>query len=426
MNCTNEYISQMVCDRRRIHKRPEEGWTEFETTAFVAQRLRALGLKVLLGPKIINKDFVMGRNPDLVAKAMERAKAHGVSSELLDEMQGYTGVVGILETGRPGPVTAFRVDLDCVCVQETADPHHEANAGGYASERLNLMHACGHDGHTAVALSTAAWAKAHESELKGTLKFLFQPAEEGTRGAEPMAESGIVDDVDFLICSHIGTGYKVGEMCVCRTGFLATTKMDVHFLGRAAHACTAPEKGRSALLAACSAAVMMAGIPRSGQGDTRISIGRINAGEGRNVVPVNGLLQLETRGSSEEVNNFMVDNVRRIVEGVARAYEVQAEIEQVGHATTLIADESVTNELLEIARSIPFFTKTEINNNIKGSEDCTLLVKRVNEHGGKCGFFIFGCNEHGHHKGDFCIQDEQSLKEAFEIDTRFIALKNSL
>lgn len=422
--CTPNYVKQMVDDRRRIHKRPEEGWTEFETTAFVVERLRSLGLKVLVGRSVINPDFVMGRDSALVEKAEARARECGVSEELLREMDGYTGAVGILETGRPGPVTALRVDLDCVCVTETTDPQHEANAGGYASERPGLMHACGHDGHTAVGLAVATWAKANEDALCGTLKFIFQPAEEGTRGGEPLAESGIVDDVNYLLCSHIGTGYRIGEIGVCPKGFLATAKFDIHFTGKASHAGTAPEKGRSALLAACSTATMLAGISRSAQGDTRISIGKLVAGEGRNVTPVHAYMQIETRGASEEVNRFMVENVKRIVEGCERAYDVEAKLEMVGHATTLIADEGVTADLVKIAQSIPFIHKVNLNDGISGSEDCTMIGKRVIEHGGKVGFFIFGCNEHGHHKGDFCIQDEQSLPEAFEMDVRFISLKN--
>lgn len=424
MYATEQIIGQMVADRRHIHKRPEEGWTEFETTAFVVERLRALGLEVLTGPRILNTAFAMGRDPALVKAAEDRARRAGVSEALLAEMDGWTGAVAVFDTGRPGPVTAFRADLDCVCVEETKDPAHEANVGGFASECPGLMHACGHDGHTAVLLSVAKWVKDHADELCGRFKFLFQPAEEGTRGGEPLAESGIADDIDYLVGSHVGTGYKLGEIAVCHRGFLATTKLDVRFTGRAAHAGTAPEKGRSALLAAASCATLLSGISRSAQGDTRISIGRLVAGEGRNVVPVNAYLQLETRGSSEEVNQFMVDNVRRIVAGTAQSFEVEASVEPVGHATVLEADDEVTDDLLAVAREIPFIHKVERNDGIAGSEDVTMICRRVRAHGGKVGFYIFGCNEHGHHKGDFCLQDEESLREAFEMDVRFLLRKN--
>ena len=155
------YTTEMVQFRRRIHKRPEEGWTEFETMNIVVSRLRELGFKVVMGTKAVNPNFVMGRDPERVAKAMQRAKDHGVCQAFLDETEGYTGCVGIWETGRPGPVTLFRHDMDCVLVQESHDAQHESVAGGYCSERDGLMHACGHDGHTSVGLGVAHWIADH-------------------------------------------------------------------------------------------------------------------------------------------------------------------------------------------------------------------------------------------------------------------------
>ena len=426
MNCNEHYTAEMVANRRHIHQRPEEGWTEFETTAYLVQKLRSFGFEVLDGKAILNTDFVMGRDPELVAKAEKRALEHGVSQAFLDELQHYTGCVAIWKTGRPGPVTAFRYDIDCVLVQETDAPDHEANQGHFASERPGLMHACGHDGHMSVGLGVAQWIADHKDELCGTIKLLFQPAEEGTRGGLPLSESGLVDDVNYLVCAHIGTCCKLGEIGICAKGFLATTKLDIRFTGTPAHAGSNPEKGRSALLAACSAAQMMAGIPRSSQGDTRISIGRLDAGEGRNVVPAHAYMQVETRGTTEEVNAYMAAYVERIVKGAAEAYDVQSSIAKVGAATTLATDPDVVADLTSIAKSIPFIHSVDRYDNVSGSEDCTFLVRRVRAHGGKAGFFLFGCNQHGHHRGDFTIQDTQSLPEAFEMFTRFLQLKNQV
>lgn len=418
------YTNEMVQFRRQIHKRPEEGWTEFETMNIVVKHLRELGFKVEMGTKAINPKFVMGRDPELVAKAMQRAKEHGVSQEFLDETEGYTGCVGIWETGRPGPVTMFRHDMDCVIVQETDDPKHESNVGHYCSERDGLMHACGHDAHTSVGLGVAHWIVDHKDELCGTIKLLFQPAEEGTRGGLPMSESGLLDDVNYIVCCHIGTNCQLGEIGICRKGFLATAKIDLSFTGKPAHAGSDPEKGRSALLAACNVATTLAGIPRNGQGDTRISIGKLNAGEGRNVVPVHAKMQVEVRGQTEPVNQYMVDYVERITKGIAEAYDVQYTFEKVGAATTLETSDEVSDTLEAIAKDIPFVKRIVPSDGISGSEDCTWLIRKVLSHGGKGGFFIFGCNQHGHHKGDFEIQDEQSLPEAFEMLTRFLQAKN--
>lgn len=418
------YKAEMVRNRRHIHKRPEEGWTEFETTAFIVETLRNYSCEVLVGRAVINPDFVMGRDEKLVDAAIERARSRGVPEALLNEMGGFTGAVAVFRTGRPGPVTALRFDIDCVLVQETDDPKHEANAGGYASERPGLMHACGHDGHTAVGLSVAHWVNDHLDQLTGTIKLIFQPAEEGTRGASPLAESGIVDDVDNFVSSHIGTNCRLGEIGICFRGFLATTKIDIYFEGTPAHAGSNPEKGRSALLAAASSATMLAGIPRSGEGDTRISIGKLVAGSGRNVVPAHAYMQIETRGSTEAVNDYMVACAKQIVEGNALSYGVKATFEKVGEATTLVADEKLTADLTDIAKHIPFIHSVDRYDDVKGSEDCTMIGRKVRAHGGRMGFFMFGCNQNGHHRGDFAIQDEESLPEGFEMFAQFLMKEN--
>ena len=129
----------------------------------------------------------MGRSPKKVEAAIERAREAGVSEELLARMEGYTGAVAVLETGRPGPVTAWRCDIDCVLVTESCDASHLPAREGFASEYPGWMHACGHDGHASVGLALARWVMEHKDELVGTIKILFQPAEEGVRGAAAMA-----------------------------------------------------------------------------------------------------------------------------------------------------------------------------------------------------------------------------------------------
>ena len=118
----DSYVPEMVATRRKFHARPELGWTEFETTATVITRLRALGYQVLCGTQVVKPEAVLGRDEKLVAAAIERAKSAGVSDELLSEMGGYTGAVGILDTGRPGPTLAFRFDMDALPIQELQDP----------------------------------------------------------------------------------------------------------------------------------------------------------------------------------------------------------------------------------------------------------------------------------------------------------------
>lgn len=416
MEDNTKYYEEMVRNRRELHKRPEEGWTEFETTYFVVEFLKKLGLEVSIGKANINEKEVLGRDPQLVRDGMARALKHGVPQEFLDATEGYTGAVAVLDTGRPGPTTAFRADMDCVLVRETDDPEHLPNKLGFASERPGFMHACGHDGHTASGLALAHWIVDNKDKLCGRFRLIFQPAEEGTRGGYPMAQAGAVDGLDWFYGAHVGVYCGPGELGICTGGFLATTKIDIRFTGVPSHAGSDPEKGRSALTAAASAALMMQGIPRHGEGATRIAVGKLIAGEGRNVTPVHALLQVETRGSTHEINQFMAENVRRIAEGCADAVGVKVEVSKAGEATTLKTTEEGCRMLDAVCNEVaPGHVKTFDSCN--GSEDCTWLCRRAVEQGAQTGFFLFGCRHHGHHRSDFEIQDTESLPLALKVFT---------
>ena len=168
----------------------------------------------------------------------------------------------------------------------------------------------------------------------------------------------------------------------------------------------------------------MTGIPRNSRADTRISVGKLVAGEGRNVVPVHASMQIEVRAATEEVNAYMYDYVQRIIKGCAMAYDVTYTIEQVGAATVLDSDPEMVQSVLAIAKAIPTVQRAYVESGVSGSEDCSWLIRKVQAHGGKGTFFAFGCNQNGHHKGDFEIQDEQSLPNGFAVFTRFLEEKN--
>lgn len=424
MTNISQYVEQAVELRRKIHRRPEEGWTEFETTYLVVQTLESLGYSVRLGTQVIDPENVLGRSPELVNKAIERAQANGVPASFIKRTEGYTGVVAELVTGREGPVTAFRFDMDCVLVEESTQTDHEPYALGFASERPGLMHACGHDAHTATGLALAHWLVDNREALVGTIRLIFQPAEEGTRGAAAMAAAGVVDDVDWFFGAHVGVSCAPGEVGIVEKGFLATTKLDISFTGQASHAGAEPHKGKSALMAAAACALMLQGIPRHGEGDSRIAIGKLVAGEGRNVTPVHAFMQLEVRGQTAEVNDFMTENVYRIAQGVASAYGVEVKVTKVGQATTLTASPEANYVLRQAAEKIPDVRVLELNRG-GGSEDCSILVRRVQQRGGKAGFFFYGCRHKGHHRCDFDIQDTQNLPLALKMFVNILAITNS-
>ena len=354
------YVEEMTRLRREIHRRPEEGWTEFETQWKVFRALEALGWTIRMGLDVIRPEAVMGRNAELVEKAMVRAAEHGVPESFLKATGGYTGLTADFDTGCEGPVTGFRFDMDCVLVEELHDASHLPAAEGFDSEIPGHMHACGHDAHTATGVTLAHWITDHKDELKGRFRLIFQPAEEGTRGAAPMAAAGVVDDLNWFFGAHVGCNCRIGEASVVKKGFLATTKIDIEFTGVPSHAGSDPEKGRSALMAAAAAAVMMQGIPRHGEGDTRIAVGRLVAGEGRNVTPVHAFMQCETRGSTQEINEYMFESVRRIVEGCAASYGVECRVTKAGEATNFEATPAACDLAVEacVAREVGISSNT--------------------------------------------------------------------
>ena len=409
MAIDQKYVDEAVKVRRTLHRRPEEGWTEFETTYLIVQTLKSYGFEdIQFGKGLFDPAHALGRNEALIAKAEERAIEHGVPADFIKACEHFTGAMLTYDTGRPGKTVAFRVDIDCVKVEETQDPEHEANKEGFASEIPGNMHACGHDSHTASGLALAHWVADHKDELSGVIKIIFQPAEEGTRGASGMAASGIVDHVDYLFGLHVGGNCHLGQVSVIRNGFLATTKMDVHFTGAPSHAGSDPEKGRSALMAAADAALLFQGISRHSQGASRISVGTMHAGEGRNVTPVHAVMQIETRGATHEINQYMTERVKNIVEGVKQAYEVQGDVVKVGEGTTICVDEDACRIAEEVAEEV-VGKDNVIQSQPGASEDFTMMLRRAAEHGAKGAYFMFGCNHHGHHRANFEIQDTQSL-----------------
>ena len=409
------YHDQLINIRRELHQFPEEGWTEFCTTAYIVKYLRELGYEVLLGEKVVSRKDCLGRDQKLVAQAIETAKERGVCECLLNDMQELTGCCAVLDTGRPGPTVALRFDIDCNNVQESGADTHRATAEGWASKRPGLMHACGHDSHISSGLAVARWVMDHKDELNGKLKIVFQPAEEGVRGAAAVAASGIVDDCDFFLSSHIAMMAKTGEIITSPVGFLCTTKYDITFKGRPAHAGIEPNAGRNALAAACHCVTQLLGIPRHGSGMTRVNVGRIVAGEGRNVIPVNAKLVMEVRGETGDINKFMATETENIVQGVAKSFGVEYNIEKMGEAVDLFNDKELVDMLDDVCSKTEGVTKVLHEVNFGGSEDATILARRVQEKGGKAAYFVLGSDRAGgHHTAEFDI-DESSLDIGMKI-----------
>lgn len=422
MTCTCAYHDQLIEIRRHLHTMPEEGWSEFTTTAFIVGKLREYGYEVLLGKKVINPDNCLGRNLKVVEASLKLARENGVSEELLAEMDGLTGCVGVMDTGRPGPTLAIRFDIDCVPVTESTEDCHIPAREGFISKRPGLMHACGHDAHTSTGLAVAHWFADNVDQMNGKIKILFQPAEEGVRGAAGMAASGILDDADYFLGAHIAMMCKSGEVSVNPYGFLCTTKLDVTYTGRPAHAGVEPNAGHNAMAAACNAFVQLLGIARHGSGMTRINVGQLVAGEGRNVIPSHAVMKMEVRGETGEINQYMYDSAVNIIKGCALSQNCEYTIEKMGEAVDLTNDPELVKVLTEAVGNVEGMTARQDPMNFGGSEDATILARRVQAHGGKAAFFVLGADRpSGHHTAKFDI-DEKALDKGLAVWANAIKL----
>ncbi len=400
--------------RRDFHKFAESGWVEFRTASIVASKLSSWGFEVKAGREVIKEEARMGVPPLAFLKAQEqRALSQGADEEWLPAFSGgFTGVVGILDSGKPGPTVAFRVDMDALDLQESGDADHPPVAGDFVSVNDKMMHACGHDAHTSIGLGLAYVLSQRKEELHGRVKLIFQPAEEGVRGAKAMVEAGVVDDVDALFATHIGTGVPLGEVVCGAQGYLATTKMDVVYTGVASHAGGNPEEGRNALLAAASAAMNLHAISRHSGGNSRINVGVLEAGSGRNIIPNHATLKLETRGDTSEVNEYILARALDVIHGSAKMYGVESKIEIVGKAGSSDPSPELLPYIRSQASNVQGVESVVDTTSAGGSEDATYLMERVKENGGLASYLLFGTTlAAGHHNERFDI-DEEVMKIA--------------
>lgn len=403
--------NKLIAIRRDLHQYAETGWTEYRTASKVAVRLSELGYTIAIGKDVLEVDSCMGRpSAETAAKEAKRAVAQGADPIWVGKMAGsMTAVVGTMIFSDSGPTVAFRFDMDCNDVIESPKDKHLPAALGFQSKNAGCMHACGHDAHTAIGLLLAEYVAMHKGEWEGTLKLIFQPAEEGCRGAKGMADAGVVDDVDYFFAMHVGMGNKSGSLAAMAKGFLATTKLDAEFSGIASHAGASPEAGRNALLAACTAVLNLQAISRSSQGMTRINVGVLRGGTGRNVIPANAHLALETRGETTALNEYMKERAIAVLNGAAAMQGVTASFSEVGGATGATNDEELGEYVYNTAVASGLFEQVDQQAVAGGSEDCTYFMDRVAAHGGKAVYMILGMNIPAPHHNEYFDIDEAVL-----------------
>jgi len=314
--------------RRDLHRNPEPAWREFYTTARIVEELRERDLTDLyVGPDALATDDRMNVPDDEeLAEWEQRARDAGADPEIVDHLSGgYTGCVAVAERG-PGPVVGLRVDIDALPVTESEDADHVPAAerfrsGGRVHARLRPRRARD-DG-------ARGPRRGARLRLSGTLKVFFQPGEEQVAGGKPMAESGHLDDVDYLYAVHVGLDHPSGEVVCGVDGFLAVRHFLAEFTGEPSHAGARPEQGRNAVQAMAAAVQNLYAIPATPT-DRPVNAGLVGGGTATNVIPEESYIEGELRGATTELAEYMSQHADRILESAAEMHDCEVAVSREG------------------------------------------------------------------------------------------------
>lgn len=399
---------ELIRLRRHFHKYAEPAWMEFLTTAKIIEELKNYNLDLYYG-----KEIYFNKRMGLPEKSILESYKNSISISDIEKkeeiLDSYTGLIAVLDTKKIGPNIGFRFDIDANELCESNSLGHLPNILNFSSKNSFAMHACGHDAHMSIGIELAKILASNINKLKGKIIFIFQPAEEGVRGAYSLMNNPIIDKLDYLAGMHIGMDVKSGEIGVGSHGFLATKKIDIIFKGKATHAGASPEKGHNALLAASSAVLNFNSLAQHSMGEARINVGKLNAGSGRNIIANKAKIEMEIRGENENIISYLYDGVNRIVEGSAISYDCSYEIEIKGQAPSLISyDEEFIKNLRNYYKEKSYKL---VDANLKGSEDIAYLLNEVRKAGGKTVHFILGSNlKDSHHSEEFDINEKDMLR----------------
>lgn len=392
------------CDfRRDLHSYPEVGFCEFRTASLIASRLSGLGYEIRMGKDVMEPGSMIGvPSQSTLAAAQNRAIEHGGDPQSIARMErGMTGIVAEIRRG-PGPVIAMRFDIDALPVTESQAPAHRPHDLHFGSRVAGQMHACGHDGHSAIGIGLAEAALEPSTNWCGTLRLIFQPAEEGGRGARPMVDARVVDDADWFFALHLGCDLPSGNIACGASEMMFSAKWDVTFRGVAVHAAGNPENGRNALLAAAQALTAIHALPRHGQYATHVNVGRLEGGVARNVVPDTATMQLELRSSDGMALSQLQARARALLKGISEAHGCEMVLHEMGLTIGATASPRAANLVGEVARGMAGVHKVIDHWPLGGGDDAAFFVRRVQEHGGEAVYLILGSDlAAGHHASNF-------------------------
>ena len=362
--------------RRDFHAHPELGLDVHRTAGIVAEKLEALGLEVTTG----------------LAK---------------------TGVVGILRGKSDTPILLLRFDMDALPIQEENDVP-------YASKVPGKMHACGHDSHTAVGLSVAKLLSARTEELEGTIKFVFQPGEEGAGGAELMVADGVLEDPrpDFAMGMHVWNEKPVGWYALKPGPTMAGAQIFmVKITGKGGHG-AAPHQTVDPVVAAAHIITALQTIASRNVNPLEsvvVTVGRVVAGTAFNIIPQDVILEGTIRTFTPEVTSKVNQRFSEIVTSLSTAMNCQAEIDLQQVTYPVSNDPVLANLMKGVIEDIHPEGRIDLNHQTMGSEDFSFMMHDIPG----CFVFIGSANpdkglNYPHHHPKFNI-DEACLPYAVAI-----------
>ena len=290
---------------------------------------------------------------------------------------GRTGVVGILEGGKPGRVVALRADMDALPLKEQTDLE-------FRSKREGVMHACGHDGHVSMLLGAAMILAKHRRKLEGTVKFLFQPAEEAAEiggGAGPMIEDGAMNNpkVDHVFGLHVYTNFPSRTFAVREGPIMAASGIfKIHILGKGGHG-SAPHQTIDPVFVSAQVITALQGI-RSRMLDplepSVISVCSVHSGTRNNIIPDDAILEGTIRTLDEKTRRRVESLVPKIAKSVCKTFGANCEVEMQGAYPVTYNDPEVTKSVIGLLESIPG-TRTAIVPPLMIAEDFSFFLREA-------------------------------------------------
>jgi amidohydrolase len=366
--------------RRDFHIHPELGFREIRTGGIVAKELEALGIEVTKGV-------------------------------------GKTGVVGMLEGAKPGPTLLLRFDMDAL-------PINEETGAEYASQTPNTMHACGHDGHTAIGLTVAKILNEHKNDLAGNIKFCFQPSEEGNNGeeiggAEMMMRDGVLDTpkVDMSLSLHLWNEKPLGWIGVAKGPVMAgAEEFKIKIIGRGGHGAI-PNQTIDPIVAAANIVNAVQSIVSRNVGPLEtavVSVTTIHGGTAFNVIPQEVTLEGTIRTFDKRVRQMVVERFEQVAKGVGEALGCQVEVQTKRLTPALVNDDTLAEKVQQTAAQVLSESNLDTAGYLTmGAEDMAFMQEKVPG----CYFFI-GSNDaahhldYGHHHPKFDFDEEALARGA--------------